>query len=331
MPNLEFIDSFQHYDLATHNQKYNGIGSGFTIEATSGRFGTKALANSSSSNPFITFKSNLASLYMGMAMHYTNGFQFPERTIFNVRDNFSTQIALWQRVDGRLDVRRGDGTVLGTTLWAGHDLSWDYFEFFASISNIGGSYEVRVNEVTVLTGSGNTRMTSNNFATNLVFGSVASPEVRRLNDLYVHKAQFLGDVRISAIVPNGTGPHQAWTPSTGATHWDLLDEKPPNGDTDYVYTETLNARESNEMEDVVLLGTCQGIQMLHSSRKIEANVRKLRQLLVNGAGVIYDGNEDSIGNSYVYYRECLDISPFTAANFTEAELNAIRYGVSLSL
>ncbi len=331
-PDLEFIDGFQHYDYATAGQKYQGPGGGYTVLPTAGRFGGKALVNGSSANPFITFKSNPDEIYVGMAMKLTDAWPIPERYVFALRDNSTVQCGLVYRFDGRLDVRRGDGTVLGLTDYAGHANSWDYYEFYLRVHNSAGAFEVRVNETTVLAVTGlNTRASNNNYATNLFLGSVASPESRYLNDLYVHFGHFLGDVRIERIVPNATGPDQAWTPSTGVTHWNLLEEIPPNGDTDYVYTETLNAKESNEMEDVTLVGTCLGIQMLHSSRKIEANVRKLKHLLVDGGGAEYLGREDSLGNSYVYYKECLELSPFTGLAFTEAEINAFKYGVKLSL
>lgn len=47
-----------------------------------------------------------------------------------------------------------------------------------------------------------------------------------------------------SILPTGAGAYSAWTPSTGATHYTLVDETTCNGTTDYVRATTLNAKDS---------------------------------------------------------------------------------------
>ena len=46
------------------------------------------------------------------------------------------------------------------------------------------------------------------------------------------------------ILPTGSGTYSSWTPSTGVTHYTLVDESSCNGATDYVSTNTLNNRDS---------------------------------------------------------------------------------------
>lgn len=48
----------------------------------------------------------------------------------------------------------------------------------------------------------------------------------------------------SSIVPTGAGTYSAWTPSTGATHYTLVDEASCNGKTDYVSTTVNGNRDS---------------------------------------------------------------------------------------
>lgn len=47
-----------------------------------------------------------------------------------------------------------------------------------------------------------------------------------------------------SLVPTGVGTYSAWTPSTGTTHYTLVDESACNGTTDYVSTGTVGARDS---------------------------------------------------------------------------------------
>lgn len=46
------------------------------------------------------------------------------------------------------------------------------------------------------------------------------------------------------ILPTGVGTYSAWTPSTGAVHYTLVDEAACNGTTDYVSTTVVNNRDS---------------------------------------------------------------------------------------
>jgi hypothetical protein len=48
----------------------------------------------------------------------------------------------------------------------------------------------------------------------------------------------------ASIIPTGVGTYSAWTPSTGATHYTLVDETTCNGTTDYVSTTVTGSRDS---------------------------------------------------------------------------------------
>lgn len=48
----------------------------------------------------------------------------------------------------------------------------------------------------------------------------------------------------ASIVPTGSGTYSAWTPSTGSTHYTLVDESSCNGTTDYVSTTVAGNRDS---------------------------------------------------------------------------------------
>lgn len=48
----------------------------------------------------------------------------------------------------------------------------------------------------------------------------------------------------SSLLPTGAGNYSAWTPSTGATHYTLVDETTCNGTTDYVSTSGVGNRDS---------------------------------------------------------------------------------------
>jgi hypothetical protein len=51
-------------------------------------------------------------------------------------------------------------------------------------------------------------------------------------------------VSSGTLLPTGAGNYSAWTPSTGAVHYTLVDEASCNGTTDYVSTIVVNNRDS---------------------------------------------------------------------------------------
>jgi hypothetical protein len=55
---------------------------------------------------------------------------------------------------------------------------------------------------------------------------------------------------IKRLAPSGEGTTHQWACSTGSTHYTLLDENPPNGDTDYVSTSSTSQVELVALADV---------------------------------------------------------------------------------
>jgi hypothetical protein len=55
---------------------------------------------------------------------------------------------------------------------------------------------------------------------------------------------YLEAATTGALLPSGDGTYAAWTPSTGSTHYTLVDETTCNGVTDYVSTLTVGNRDS---------------------------------------------------------------------------------------
>jgi len=326
MANLEFIDSFMHYDTATEYQKYENPGNN-TLVPAAGRFGVQGLeVGLFSGGPQATFKTNPTSIYAGGAL-YLGTFS---RVLIQHNNNLSPYVSCGVRNDARVYLQIG--TVIHVSLVTVHLNSWYYFELNGLI-NVGGEQitaEVKVNEISVLSAATTSALEYHTivdgngayFTSTQPYG--VSPGDARLSDWYVNKTDYLGDVLIRYIKPNGVGHYNDWGFTGAASAWQATSEVPPDGDASYISTHTVTQKTSCAMENVALSGgACLGVQFLANGQKTNANIRSITPFVRTG-GSDLNGDELSLPYGYVYTHDCQD------THYSESDLNAIEVGVELT-
>jgi hypothetical protein len=333
---LLFMDSFDHY-TAPADKGWDTSGSFYipTISAV-GRFaGGATLLTSGSgweSRPSLLrqYLSIGSTGCIGFAFKYDNGAtQSTWGGVLVLWDGVIAQLYLNWSAPGFLSVYRGNGTLLGTgtiSLIPGY---WYYIEFSFSIADSGGSFELRVNGNTSISGSGlDTRNAGTGIADSFQFRNNAAQMY--FDDVYAKSdGTFLGDCRVECLYPSGAGAETQWTPVSGANYQNV-DETPANGDTDYNKSNTVGQVDTYAMADLVAAtGLIYGVQYLGYARKDNAGTRKTAPVARIG-GADYVGSDTSLGTSYVFTREVKELSPATAAAWTISEINAMEYGVKVT-
>lgn len=189
-------------------------------------------------------------------------------------DSSTVQVAIWVMQSGQLKVMRalspGLGIVtgannfveLGTSTSAISSSSFDFLEFKIVHHPSAGSVEIKRNHAAFYTLTNvNTGISGVNNSSSVVVGGFnASSSVSRfqlfgtVTDFYLlntvanpddalDPVDFIGDRHWEPITPTADAFYTAWTPSTGVSHFALIDEVPPNT-SDYNSTTTLNAKDS---------------------------------------------------------------------------------------
>ena len=137
------------------------------------------------------------------------------------------------------------GTVLGTTAIPVVTASaWHHIETKVTIDNSAGAVEVRVNGVPRLTLSSiDTQVTANASYAQIGFANNTSAEQYQrafdMKDLVVwdttgtENNDFLGSVSVFNLAVDGDSSLN-WTPSTGSTGFDLINEQESVNDADYI-------------------------------------------------------------------------------------------------
>lgn len=342
-----FMDSFDHY-TSTLTKWTTSSTTGFNSTAPAiaavGRFGTNGLrctsnfsAPHSPSNITKTLPSVYSTLILGAGFTWVKNniaTNIPD-VIFNTLFNGTSQTYLQiNESTSQLQVVRPNGT---DNLNYFFTQSQPYYiEFKITCHSSAGSYEVRISETVV--GSNSGVNTGNSSAINQVTLQASAGHTKDYDDFYVcdtsslFNNNYLGDVRIEAIRPNGDGAHSEWDGSDGnsVNNYLLVDETAPNSDTDYVSTITPNDRDTYTMQDLVsTTGEIRAVQYILNARKDDAGFRSIRPIVRLG-GVEYGGTSVSLGVGYSYFYEIVPINPSTGVTWTLADINDIEYGAELT-
>ncbi len=331
-----FSTGFDLFGTSQESQIWTGLGSGtrgYGISAsrwaTGQGFSLIDVVNK-------IWGSNEATLIVGFA--YLPGSVTALGDILRLRDSTTTQVSVAVTATGQVAIYRGGsgGTQLAASS-AGflNTSTWHYFELKVLFNN-SGTYELRVDGSgsALLSGSADTTQTANNYANDiqLVSGSPAS----FFDDLYLINTSgppnndFLGDTRIEGRVPTGVGNYAQFTPSAGA-NWQNVDDIPPNGDTDYNSSATVNQKDSFAHQTLsTLTGTVRWVTHCVDGRKDDAGTRKVAPLF-RISSTDYVGSDDTLSTSYQFFTQTYETSPATSSAWTVSEVNAAEVGYKLTV
>ena len=340
---LRFRDSFSHY--GDSGSKWSSGGG--SIQTSGGRWGGPYLSVVSGyggvSGPSVLLPA-AATWYVGVALCPTGAWQWEGTNgehVFQLRDGLNgPQVSLRLDSLGRLFVQRGSITSNpGPVLWTdsvplGALGQWHYVEFGVTIGATG-SFEVRVDGVTRsgVQSPMNTQATGNASANTVGLGFLsAGGAAIAFNDFYAcdsagtRNNTFLGDVRVQALMPAADGDLSQFTPSSGTTHYNLVDEIPPDGDTSYVSSPTPGNVDLYQLGDVAAVsGSILGVAVYSFARKDDAGTRTIANVIKTG-GVEYDGPAQALSMSYTYFTEHWETNPATGLPWTIADVNALQVG-----
>ena len=334
------MDGFDAGDFAIKWSAYNG-GTGTT---TTTRFGVGRAMNIS--NYFWNLKKLLpvpvANIFVGWAMYTGTGGSVGSDTYMSLwgDDSSTLHLKLMLNSTSTLRVARGDGTILASsnpgTFIAGQ---WNYVEMSATIADAGGRCTVKVNGVTVIDFTGDTKNggTATQFDTIVLGdpGGNGGPRVTTYyDDLYVCDAtgtannSFLGDVRIQTLVPVAAGNYTQFTPTGVANNWDNVNEL-PYSTSDYNASSTVGQKDSYAMSDVLgTTGAIKAVQTNIVANKSDAGTANARSFVRIGSTDYADPTR-SLTTTATTYTSPRDINPATSAAWSASDLNGLEAGTEI--
>jgi hypothetical protein len=341
---MRFCDSFSHY--TTLLQKYGATSGSASISSSNGRFSGDALLLSYSVAHASGVRKTLdqqQTWIIGCAVKPGTIANGPQ-VFWSMMDGTSCQLELRVDVNGHLVLTRGaSGTILATGTKVLSGGVWYYIELKAKIaSGTSGTYEVHIDGVSEFSsGAANTQSTGNAYADGFQFGRFddwANVSANPLfSDFYVADTQsgqvtdFLGDVRVQYRAPNGNGNSSQFTGSDGNStdNYLLVDEHPPNDDTDYVEDSTVGHKDTYTFEDLSSTsGSVYAVQIGQYAKKTDAGTRKI-QSIARLSGTEVNSADEVLSASYQYFFDIRETKPGGGV-WTVTDVNNAEFGPYVS-
>jgi len=335
---LLFMDGFDD-DLC--NAGYKGyIGqspTGSDISTTYGRFSTKGARIGDITNDYLdrATGSTNDTIILGFGGYIAN---LSNADVFvRLLDSGIVQIQFRLYDDGSISAFRSS-TLLGNS-GPNKFLEdvWQYWEIKVKIANTGGTVDVRVNGVSILSlSSQDTQQSANAYVTNWqVAGGSGYIEEFWIDDLVVMDGSgsspynnFLGDIHVELILPDGNGNSSGMSGSDGnSTDNYLLVDDNPVVTTDYVEATTEGTKDTYAMENLSAATTASvyGIQVALVEQKDDSNAKYMRPV-IRRSSTDYVGTSISLSTSWAGDMQIWEQDPSTAANWTVTNINGLEVG-----
>ena len=288
-----------------------------------------------------TLASNYASFVTGIAL-YRNDTDIPSYSanypFLGFYDDATLQLGFY--IVGTEIHVYSNGIKLGET--SGADISyqtWRYVEVKFTINDTTGTVEVRVNENTLLTLSNvDTQNTANAYFNKFKFGSPYSNIYMDYDDLYLcdtagaKNNDFLGDVRVDVLRPNGAGAYTQFTPSAGA-NYENVDEVYPDDDSTYNQGSLVDDKDAYNVGDLPsppVSTTIHGIKSQITIRKTDAGARECKVLTRSGTTDSL-GDALALSDSYLTPTKIYEDNPDDSLAWEDADVNAMQVGVQITV
>lgn len=233
-------------------------------------------------------------------------------------------------LNGALRFGRGDYTTNNVCTSASGLLSangvWHYIELVLTRSATVGAVTVYCDGAAVATASGvNTGSASIDAISMASDGSFGTTRI--FDDLYVtNTAARVGERRIDTLRPSADTAQKDWTPSTGTTNFNLVNETVVNDDTNYVSSSTVGNKDLYDVADLPFTpASINAVQVTMVARKDDAGTRQSRSNLKSGATTA-NGATNSLASSYQMFRDMYETDPNTSAAWTASAVNAAQIG-----
>lgn len=236
--------------------------------------------------------------------------------------------------DGSINFRRGRGDL---TIIASSPINtilnnvWYHIEIRVEISDTVGIIQCWVDGSLVVNAS---NVDTKNGGTNNTVDRIEMGRTQGATyewaDFVIHDGTTpIGVTRVIPLLPTADGAHTGFTPSTGTSHFAVVDETNPNDDTDYVSAATEGTKDSFAIADLPT-GTwdVKAVQVSAAARRFDPGTKYLRPFVRTGAAD-FVGTSQVLSETYRAIRHIWEQNPNTVAAWTEGEVDGLEIGVEV--
>lgn len=262
---------------------------------------------------YATFWQNMGDVFTGSGAFYLHGVTAPTAYVLGFRCAAS---GVWRAVRG--------GTTVATASIVVPDSNWHHYKAYMYIANSGGRLKLDMDGVTILDYTGDTEAGSDGVINNVLFQTFAGTYAY-VDDLILDTATNWGDIRFNGLTPS-SDVSVAWTPSTGATNYNLVDEV-PYSDADYVETATDAIQDIYGLTDWTGTNKTPEMTVLWArALKTTVDTQQLK-LIVKSGSTTDVGTAQEIFSTAGYIHRVDLTDPDTGTAWTDSGIDAMQVGM----
>lgn len=327
---LIFTDGFENNTYNSTAPKWDGDQFSGVANSTPFGSGTAWYVSGSGQQPYKTFPSSYSGIHVGLA--YMRSLSTATTVFLNLQDTTTIHLTLGIDSSGAFILQRGTTTIATSTLTTTHS-AWHHLEMRATIADSGGRFVLKVDGVTFIDFTGDTRNGGNASVNRITLRNSANAGRSSFDDLNVWSITdftndpWVGEVRIFSLSPNGAGNYTDWTPSAGSNYQNV-DEAVSDGDTTYNSEDTASGKDSYAFADISGTGTVVAVMLWGTTRKDDVGTRVARFLHRESSTDSFSSNFN-LSDTFALTNWVLENNPRTSSAWSISEINASEFGIEM--
>jgi len=206
--------------------------------------------------------------------------------------------------------------------------TWYLVEVYVYIHDTSGRFQIKVDGITVLDFTGDTRNAGTGVITQFCMGYdslIGSAATAYIDDVVLDDANWIGDTAVLGLSPDGAGATTQWDPSTGS-NYACVDEV-PQSDTDYVSTNVNDEIDTYTLANLPTVQSVKAVQVMARARKEGVSTPQNIALVARIGGTDYPSSDHALSTAFIGHTNLWQNNPNTAAAWTESEVNSLQAGV----
>lgn len=233
-----FMDGFESGNFGL----WSSIHPNATINnSLSGRTGNYCLNFSNASHYITKILPSDDEYYFSMKLNFTDMSSL--KGIINLYEGAILHLQIYASQLGVINIKKAGSVLANSSVGVFTSVTWYLIEFYVKIADTEGRCVVKVNGITYIDFTGDTR----NAGTSGVINSIkigyditdeAVYSYYYLDDVIIDDANWIGSSSIQGLAVTGAGTTTQFDPSTGS-NYACVDEIPPS-DADYISTNVAN-------------------------------------------------------------------------------------------
>lgn len=274
------------------------------------------------------------TIIVGFAIKFSSLLNTP--IFLKLYDGATLGINLKLTVAGEIALYRS-AVLLGTSASVISATTWYYIELKVLCDNAAGTYEVRVGGVNVLSGAGADTQAGANAYHDIVQFDTDANNFPTWDDIYIADStgaqnnDFIGNVRIVSILPDGDDTANFDTASGGGAHYLDVDENPADDDTTYVESNLAGEKDLYDYAAMTAgLGAIKGLEVKTICRETDAVNYSLITPIKSNITESDDGGQAIGTTDYTTLTRVSELDPDTAAAWIKAGVDAAKFGVKIA-